>query len=72
MTTDEKLEDLHCRIDAVVKSSISGDNPTAITIVSNNDAVGGQLILAHPDYDKKRLAARLRVCADIIDPPEQA
>lgn len=41
-------------------------NATIVSIVSINDRMGGQMILGDPSYDKAEIAARLRLCADIL------
>ncbi|MDO9441818.1 MAG: hypothetical protein Q7T73_13100 [Beijerinckiaceae bacterium] len=62
------IEDIHGRLHDAAASHLKGDI-TAISIVSINDAAGGQMILADTAYDKRKLASRLRLCADILDQP---
>jgi hypothetical protein len=40
---------------------------TAVTIVSMNDGAAGQWILNDPSQDRAVMAARLRLCADLLE-----
>lgn len=45
-----------------------GSGTITAAIVSMHSKASGQLILHNPRHDKKAVAARLRLCADILDP----
>lgn len=64
----EYIEDKHAELHRSVENALKGDL-TVVSVVSINDDDGGQMILADTSYDKKKLAARLRLCADILDRP---
>lgn len=61
----EEIEDSHGELSALVKTYL----PDALTIsvVTLSRRMSGQMILHHPDYDKRIVASRLRMCADILD-----
>lgn len=64
MTKTEHIEEMHGNLAGVANDYL----PSAMTIslVSVNDREGGQLILHDPEYDKKVVASRLRLAADIL------
>ena len=61
----QEIEDSHGELGALVKNYL----PAAMTIsvVSLSKRVSGQMILHNPDYDKRTVAARLRLCAEILE-----
>ncbi len=58
---------LHELVTKIFGLNFQTKNPTVITVCSMNDAEDGQWLLHHPGYDKKALARRLRLAADIIE-----
>lgn len=69
-TPRQYIEDKHAALDHAVSIVGMGDDVTVVSIVSLHDREAGQMILADTRYDKRKLAARLRLCADILDPPD--
>lgn len=65
-TPRQYIEGIHGRLHDAANSHLTGDI-TTVTIVSINDEDSGQMILADTGYDKRKLANRLRRCADILD-----
>lgn len=43
------------------------DHATVVSILSLHDDAGGQWIIGDPNQDPLKVAARLRVCADILE-----
>lgn len=60
-----EIEEAH----GALEKSVTHWLPEAMTIslVTLNGAKAGQMILAHPDYDKKIVVERLRLAADILE-----
>lgn len=58
---------LHEKIRAALDSSPKAKSPTVVTVYSMHDGEGGQWVVGDPDQDPARVAARLRLCADIIE-----
>ena len=66
-TIDASARKLHAEILAALDSSPKAKSPTVVTIYSMHDGEGGQWVIGDPDQDPARVAARLRLCADIIE-----
>lgn len=58
---------LHDTIRAALDSGPKAKSPTIVTIYSMHDGEFGQWIIGDPDQDPARVAARLRLCADVIE-----
>lgn len=58
---------LHKQIRGALDGSPKARAPTVVTIYSMHDGESGQWVVGDPDQDPMRVAARLRLCADIIE-----
>lgn len=61
----EYIMDKHVDMQQSVLNALGGNDITVATIVSMHDGRQGQWILADAEYDKEKLARRLRLCADL-------
>ena len=53
--------------DKIRMSLRSDKHASVVTILSLHDDAAGQWIIGDPHQDPKRVAARLRVCANLLD-----
>ncbi len=61
----DRIEGMHHDIAEAVKTML-GKSTIVVTVSSMNDRAPGQWLLGDPDYDRATVAARLRLCADIL------
>ena len=66
MSVQQDLEDAHGDLAALANRHLAPREMT-ISIITINDTEFGQMILHDPAYDKRTVASRLRLCAEILD-----
>lgn len=69
MEAKQHIEESHGNLHEVVDAYLP--NAMTISVVSLSKRMAGQMILHHPDYDKRLVAERLRMCADVLDGDQQ-
>lgn len=66
--TIREFEDRFKALHEELRASLRSDkHATIVTILSIHDDSGGQWIIGDPNQDPAKVAARLRVCADILE-----
>lgn len=66
-TQEAKAKDLHADILGVFASNAKADRPTVLTLFSLHSGPGGQWIIGDDGQDRKLVAQRLRLAADILE-----
>lgn len=62
-----EAERLHVSIEAEFKGNPKASTPTVVTIVSLHSETAGQWLIFNETYDNRAVAARLRLCATILE-----
>lgn len=65
---ESRFEALHEELRGSLRSD---KHATIVSILSLHDDSAGQWIIGDTKQDPVKVAARLRVCADILDPPRR-
>ncbi len=64
---ERQAKALHEAIGKLFAGNAKVDAPTCITIYSMNDRSSDQWLLGDEQQDNRRLAQRLRLCADMLE-----